>query len=190
METHCDVREAAEKISAILGPGGIVSRSIPAYEHREQQVKMALEVFNALDRGKRLIIEAPTGTGKTLAYLVAAALSGKRVAISTGTKNLQEQLFFKDVPFVRAEIFPNLRAALLKGRGNFVCHTRFQRFLRQPVLQGIDNPDSLKVIRDWYSGTCRNGNGDREEIHNLAEDDPLWHEILFDYRFLSGQEMP
>jgi ATP-dependent DNA helicase DinG len=190
METNCDVREAAEKISAILGPGGIVSRSIPAYENREQQIKMAIEVFNALDRSKQLIVEAPTGTGKTLAYLVAAALSGKRVAISTGTKNLQEQLFLKDVPFVRAEIFPGLRSALLKGRGNFVCHTRFQRFLRQPVLQGIDNTDSLKIIRDWYSDTCKIGNGDREEIHNLAEDDPIWNEICSTTDSCLGKKCP
>ena len=90
-----------KQIEDTLGPGGVVARSIKGYEHRTQQVQMAREVFEALESGDRLIIEAPTGTGKTLAYLVAAALSRKKIAISTGTKNLQEQLFFRDFLFVQ-----------------------------------------------------------------------------------------
>ena len=116
--------DAKKKIREILGPGGILSRSIEGYEHRAQQTQMALEVYQALESGDRLIVEAPTGTGKTLAYLVAAALSRKRVAVSTGTKNLQEQLFFKDIPFVQEKIFPGLKAALLKGRGNFISNLK------------------------------------------------------------------
>lgn len=165
------------KIKEILGPGGTVSRSIPGYEHRHQQVRMAVEVFNAIMSGDRLIIEAPTGTGKTLAYLVAAALSRKRVAISTGTKNLQEQLFFKDIPFVRKNVFPKLKAALLKGRGNFVCHTRFISYMRQPRLEGFGHNDSLKEITEWYRKTVEHGRGDRAEMKTLPDDDPVWPEI-------------
>jgi len=166
-----------ETIRAILGPDGILAQSMPGYEHRKQQVRMALDVFEALESDDRLVIEAPTGTGKTLAYLVAAALSRKRVAISTGTKNLQEQLFFKDVPFVRKMIFPDLKAALLKGRGNFVCHTRIHRFLRQPHLHVPGWEDSLDEIVKWYRRTCEKGQGDRAEIENLPDDDPIWPEI-------------
>ena len=101
--------ENETRITEIFGPGGVLARAIPGYEHRVQQTQMAVEAYQALMSGDRLIIEAPTGTGKTLAYLVAAALCRQRVAISTGTKNLQEQLFLKDIPFVQKEIFPTSR---------------------------------------------------------------------------------
>lgn len=164
-------------IQRIFGPGGLLAGEMPGYEHRDQQMHMALEVYRALAANGRLIIEAPTGTGKTLAYLVAAALSRRKIAISTGTKNLQEQLFFKDVPFVREKIFPKLDVALLKGRGNFVCHTRIKRQLRQPTLPGIAAQDSLDRIVQWYNHTRGHGQGDRSEMEHLADDDPVWPEI-------------
>lgn len=164
-------------IRRIFGPRGLLADAMPGYEHRDQQEQMAVEVYRALSRNERLIIEAPTGTGKTLAYLVAAALSRRKVAISTGTKNLQEQLFFKDIPFVRDKIFPDVDVALLKGRGNFVCHTRMKRFIRQPSLPGIAQPDSLERLVEWYNHTRRHGQGDRAEMEHLADDDPIWPEI-------------
>jgi ATP-dependent DNA helicase DinG len=165
------------QINAILGPQGIVAKSMPNYEHRKQQIEMALSVSQALESDDHLIIEAPTGTGKTLAYLVAAALSRKRVAISTGTKNLQEQLFYKDIPFLREKIFPGLKAALLKGRGNFVCHARLRRFLRQPHLQGFDRSGSLEEILEWYRKEDKTSQGDRAELERLPDDDPIWPDI-------------
>lgn len=160
------------------------------YEHRDQQVRMAVEVFEALVSEDRLVIEAPTGTGKTLAYLVAAALSRKRVAISTGTKNLQEQLFYKDIPFVKDTIFPQLRAALLKGRGNFICHARFRNYLRQPYIQGLGGAGSLQSIRDWYRKTRVTGQGDRAELTNLPDDDPVWMEICSTSEGCLGKRCP
>lgn len=179
-----------KRIEAILEPAGILAKAVPGYEHRKQQVRMALEVLEALESGDRLIIEAPTGTGKTLAYLIAAALSRQRVAISTGTKNLQEQLFYKDVPFVRELIFPDLKVALLKGRGNFLCHTRLLKFLRQPHLNGIGESGSLKEIVDWYRATRETGQGDRAELENLPDDDPVWPEVCSSSETCLGKKCP
>ncbi|MDQ7783472.1 MAG: ATP-dependent DNA helicase [Desulfomonilaceae bacterium] len=177
-----------EQIEGILGPNGILARSMQGYEHREQQVRMALEVYEAIESGDRLIIEAPTGTGKTLAYLIAASLTRKRVAISTGTKNLQEQLFYKDVPFVKQHVFPGLKAALLKGRANFVCHTRLARYLRQPVLSGIADTGTLQEIVEWYRRTRRSGSGDRAELENLPDDDPIWPEVCSTTETCAGKK--
>ena len=179
-----------KQIRSILGPEGAVSQTVAGYEHRKQQVKMALEVFRALQSEDRLIIEAPTGTGKTLAYLIAAALCRKRVAISTGTKNLQEQLFFKDIPFVRKNLFPGLKAALLKGRANFVCHSRLRRYLRQPYLQDMPGSTSLEEILAWYRETRDTGEGDRAELANLPDDDPIWPEICSSSETCLGKKCP
>jgi ATP-dependent DNA helicase DinG len=182
--------EDRKQIKAILGSDGILASTMEGYEHREQQVQMAFEVFDALESDDRLIVEAPTGTGKTLAYLIAAVLSRKRVAISTGTKNLQEQLFFKDIPFVRERVFPGLKAALLKGRGNFVCHSRLRRYLRQPHLEGIAADAWLKEILAWYRKTREKGEGDRSEIENLPDDDSIWPEICSTTESCLGKKCP
>ena len=88
----------------IFGPSGLLAPKLGSYEYRPEQGKMAQAVHEAFTRERFLIVEAGTGTGKTLAYLIPAVLSGKRVVISTGTKTLQEQLFFKDVPFVQEKL--------------------------------------------------------------------------------------
>ena len=90
-----------------FAPGGVLSRTHPAYEFRRGQLQMAQSVEQALEEKRHLIVEAGTGTGKTLAYLVPVIRSGKRVIISTGTKNLQEQLFHKDIPFLEQALFPD-----------------------------------------------------------------------------------
>ncbi len=179
-----------KQITAILGPDGMLARSMDGYEHRTQQTLMAVQVYEALTSGQRLIIEAPTGTGKTLAYLVAAALSRKRVAVTTGTKNLQEQLFFKDIPFLKNKVFPKLKASLLKGRGNFVCHERLRRFLRQPYLEGFFDPAALKEILAWYRQTREKGDGDRAELANLPDDDRIWPEICATSDTCLGKRCP
>jgi len=166
-----------DRIEAVLGPEGVLAEAIQGYEYREQQVAMAEEVLSALMAEDTLVVEAPTGTGKTLAYLVAIGLSGKRVAVSTGTKNLQEQLFFKDIPFVKERVFPGLQSALLKGRGNFICHQRFKNFLRQPSFYEQWEEKLLEKIIEWYQVTCSKGDGDRAELENLPDDSQLWSEI-------------
>src|SRR5216110_3288847 len=103
---------------------GTLSKWHPNYEFREGQLKMAEAVESALADNKHLIVEAGTGTGKTLAYLVPAILSGKRVVVSTGTKNLQEQLFLKDVPFLQKHFERDLRVCYMKGRNNYLCRQK------------------------------------------------------------------
>jgi ATP-dependent DNA helicase DinG len=165
------------KVRDILGPEGVAADSVTGYEFREQQLAMGEAVLLSLMADDTLIIEAPTGTGKTLAYLVAAVLSGKKVAISTGTKNLQEQLFFKDIPFVQENIFPDLKAALMKGRGNFVCHRRLRDFLRQSSFYEQWESELLEKILKWYQITSVKGDGDRVEIDSLPDESRVWSEI-------------
>lgn len=181
---------AKQKIDEIMGPGGVLAQSIENYEHRRQQIKMAHHVYDALESSDRLIVEAPTGTGKTLAYLIAAALSRKRTVISTGAKNLQEQLFYKDFPFVKENIFGNLNAALLKGRGNFVCHQRLKNFLRQPSLYSLNDERQMQHVLEWYRDTNRRGEGDRAEISELPDDSQVWSEICSTAETCLGKKCP
>jgi ATP-dependent DNA helicase DinG len=149
-----------EDVDALLGPDGALSRVLPAYEHRPQQLAMARAVGRALTQGSRLVVEAGTGTGKTLAYLVPAALSGKRVVISTATRNLQDQLFLKDVPLLRDEAGLAFRAALLKGRNNYLCLQRFEQFEARPLFPTPADAAHWPAFRDWGLST---GTGDRAE---------------------------
>src|SRR5262245_16903910 len=106
---------------AFFGPSGALSQWHPNYEFRKGQLEMAEAVEAALRERRHLIVEAGTGTGKTLAYLVPAILSGRRIVVSTGTKNLQEQLFYKDIPFLQRHFSTPLKVSYMKGRGNYLC---------------------------------------------------------------------
>src|SRR5471030_2391447 len=121
---------------------GALSKWHPNYEFRTGQVEMAEAVELALGEKRHLIVEAGTGTGKTLAYLVPVLRSGKRVIISTGTKNLQEQLFHKDIPFLEQALFPNgeskLNVCYMKGRNNYLCKKKLYDLTDQPVLSGLE----------------------------------------------------
>ncbi|MDQ1239091.1 MAG: ATP-dependent helicase DinG [Thermodesulfobacteriota bacterium] len=179
-----------EAIASIFAPDGILAKKSPGYEYREQQAQMAWEVFQVLFSSDVLLIEAPTGTGKTLAYLAAVALSRRKTAVSTGTKNLQEQLFFKDVPFVQEHLFPQLKVVLLKGRGNFVCHSRVKKFMSQIHVRFTAEPDRLAEIMDWYRTTRKKGQGDRAELAELPEDDDIWPEICSSTETCLGKKCP
>src|SRR3984957_16862927 len=127
-------------IDDIFGAGGLLEKSHPGYEFRSSQLEMARMVDEAFQKKQHSIIEAGTGTGKTLAYLIPAIRSGRRVVISTATKSLQEQLFNKDVPFLQKYFAPNLKAALMKGRNNFLCRTKVNQIDGQAVLKGTARP--------------------------------------------------
>src|SRR6201998_604847 len=138
----------------VFGPGGMIEKCMPAgYEHRRSQLGMAELVEDAFRNKRHLLVEAGTGTGKTLAYLIPAIRSGRRGVISTATKALQEQLFAKDVPFLQKHFAPNLKAALMKGRSNFLCREKVHQMVGQPVLKGIDEGDWFAQIKDWEKMT-------------------------------------
>jgi len=162
----------------IFGPEGLISRAHPEYEHRPGQIQMAEAVVRAFEQRHHLIVEAGTGTGKTLAYLVpaiaAACGSGARVVISTGTKNLQEQLMDKDIPFLSDVLPAKFRAAVMKGRNNYACLHRIKRAESMPVLEGLDEIDHFDEVFRWVTQT---NTGDRAELSNLPENLPFWRHI-------------
>src|SRR6202044_2926380 len=142
----CDASRSS--LYQFFAPGGVLARTHPAYEFRRGQLQMAQAVEQALKEKRHLIVEAGTGTGKTLAYLMPAIRSGKRVIISTGTKNLQEQLFYKDIPFLERVLFGapggpgesarRLSVCYMKGRNNYLCRKKLYDLTAKPVLNGLE----------------------------------------------------
>jgi ATP-dependent DNA helicase DinG len=161
-----------------FAPGGMLSKTHPAYEFRRGQLQMAQAVEQALAEKRHLIVEAGTGTGKTLAYLLPVICSGKRVIISTGTKNLQEQLFYKDIPFLEQALFPNgegkLNVCYMKGRNNYLCKKKLYDLTDQPVLSGLEEIEHYRAIAAWEKNTHT---GDRAELASLPEASALWHKL-------------
>src|ERR1700736_6782616 len=127
---------------------GVLSKWHPRYEFRPGQLEMAVAVEAALAEKKHLLVDAGTGTGKTLAYLVPALLSGKRVIVSTGTKNLQEQLFYKDIPFLQKHFDRPLEVSYMKGRNNFACRQKIYDAEREPLLTGLEEIADFQIIRE------------------------------------------
>ena len=156
-----------------FAPGGILAKSAMHYEFRRGQLEMAQAVERALEEKRHLIVEAGTGTGKTLAYLLPALRTGQRVIISTGTKNLQEQLFFKDIPFLESLVGP-LRVCYMKGRANYLCRQKLYALRDQPILSGLEEISQFNAISEWERET---ENGDRAEIDELPENSQLWHKL-------------
>src|SRR6185503_13495945 len=165
-------------MNKIFGPGGLIANAHPEYEHRPGQIAMAEAVMRAFENRKHLIVEAGTGTGKTLAYLVpavAAALGGRgRVIISTGTKNLQEQLMEKGIPFLQGVLPNGFKAAYMKGRSNYVCLTRLGRAEDSPVLDGLEEVDYFDDVLHWSKSS---ETGDRAELSNLPESLSFWRHV-------------
>jgi ATP-dependent DNA helicase DinG len=173
-------------LERVFGPGGWLARRHPNYEYRPGQLEMAESVEAASENRQHLIVEAGTGTGKTLAYLVPIMRSGRRVVISTGTKNLQEQLFFKDIPFLR-KLFPHVRVALMKGRQNYLCRQKLYDIEKQPVLSGLDEVAQYPRLRDWEAKTQV---GDRAELPWLPDSSELWTKVDARRETCTGQKCP
>jgi ATP-dependent DNA helicase DinG len=189
-DAHTESSAATRKPSMheVFGPGGFLERSmIGGYEHRPAQLEMAERVHDAFETHHHAILEAGTGTGKTLAYLLPAICSGRRVVISTATKSLQEQLFQKDVPFLQKHFAPELKVAVMKGRGNFLCRSKLHAMADQPMLRGMDELDAFRQIRDWARVT---ETGDRAELTFLADDSELWGRMDARRDACTGQKCP
>jgi ATP-dependent DNA helicase DinG len=182
-----EIRPESISVGEIFGKGGLLEKSHPGYEFRPSQLGMAEIVDEAFSKRQHAVIEAGTGTGKTLAYLIPAIRSGQRVIISTATKSLQEQLFQKDVPFLQKHFAPDLKAALMKGRSNFLCRQKVHQMEGQPMLKGIDEIDWFAQIRDWEKLT---ETGDRSELTFLPDDAELWNRIDARSDLCTGRKCP
>lgn len=175
----------------IFGPQGLIARAHPDYEYRPGQIQMAEAVLRAFTEKRHLIVEAGTGTGKTLAYLVpaiaAAVARGGRTIISTGTKNLQEQLMEKDVPFLQKILPKKFTAAYMKGRGNYACLQKIKRAETMPILDGLDEMDYFDEVRQWARDSQT---GDRAELTELPEYLSFWRHIDARSETCLGQKCP
>jgi len=164
--------EAASGLTAALGPRGWLCGVLPEFEYRAAQLQMAEAVEQAIALGETLLAEAGTGTGKTLAYLTPAILSGRKTLIATGTKTLQDQLFFKDIPLLASALPRKFVPSLMKGRGNYLCRRNLRRALEETHTRS--QRQALLKIQAWSAKTAR---GDRAELAFLPEPDPLWDDI-------------
>jgi ATP-dependent DNA helicase DinG len=169
---------------ALLGPGGPLSQVLPGYEPRTPQLQMAQAVGAALGRGRALVVEAGTGTGKTLAYLLPAALSGIKVVVSTATKNLQEQLADKDVPLLRS-LGVDATVAFMKGRQNYLCLLRKEQFERQPTFQSREEAAQSAALDRWAE---RTETGDRAELTELPEGAEVFNRLTSTADTCTGQK--
>lgn len=171
----------------IFGPDGIIAQHHPNYEYRPGQVEMADAVHDTLQSGGVALIEAGTGTGKTLAYLIPAIAAEGRVIVSTATKNLQEQLINKDVPFLQKILPREFTAVNMKGRANYICLHRLKQAEETPILTGLDEMDQFDEIRRWAAETQT---GDRAELIDLPEDLHFWPQIDARGETCLGQKCP
>jgi len=178
-----DASDLIAQTRRVFSDEGPLARELPHFEPRDGQRLMAEAVASALDSGGILLAEAGTGTGKTLAYLVPAILSGRRVLISTGTKNLQEQIFFKDLPILERALGVPFTATYMKGRANYLCLHR----LDQIVAPSAEPSPQIAAIARWAEQT---ETGDRAELDDLPEGDPLWHDLSATADTCLGSECP
>ncbi|MGH9256574.1 MAG: ATP-dependent DNA helicase [Vicinamibacterales bacterium] len=189
-------------VCAVFTDHGTLARVLEGYEPREGQRHMSEAVASVIENGGTLLAEAGTGTGKTLAYLVPAILSGRRVLVSTGTKNLQEQIFFKDLPLLQKALGTPFTATLMKGRGNYLCLHRWELYRQASESAGTfeslgmferdrsersERSVFLPIIDAWVKTT---ETGDRAELRDLPEDVPLWKEIAAEADTCLGTECP
>ncbi len=174
-------------LTEVLGPEGLLSRHIEAFSYRPQQLEMAQRVEQVIASGGVLITEAGTGTGKTFAYLVPALLSGLKVIISTGTKNLQDQLYHRDLPLIKDSLAVPASVALLKGRSNYLCIHRMENAVQEGRLRSRELVDQLMEVQEWSGKTKI---GDIAELSSIPEDSSIWPVITSTVDNCLGAECP
>ena len=184
------IAEKLPTLRAFFSPGGTLAKSSLAFEHRPGQYEMAQAIEKAIEEKRHLIVEAGTGTGKTLAYLLPALRFARerhqRVIISTGTKNLQEQLYFKDVPFLESILGP-LKVCYMKGRQNYLCRQKLYALRDTPLLTGLEEIEQFHAISAWEKTT---ETGDRAEVDALPETSALWPKLDARTEACLGQTCP
>jgi ATP-dependent DNA helicase DinG len=161
-------------LESIFKEQGLLAAQLPHFEFRPGQLEFARAVSHAIENSHFLIAEAGTGTGKTLAYLVPALLSRKKVVVSTGTKTLQEQIFYKDIQFLKSILPVGFSVALMKGRNNYLCLRKFRHFQKQPLFDFIDDAQHFELIKHWAAKTMT---GDRSEIDGLPDTYQPWERM-------------
>src|SRR6187431_1851820 len=159
-------------MNEFFGPGGVLEQKLGDYEFRPSQIRMADAVYRALDNQSHVIIEAGTGTGKTLAYLLPALLHGQRVLVSTGTKTLQDQIFYKDIPLLETILERPVRAAYLKGRNNYLCRLK----LEAAHAEGLFSMKELGVFQKIAAWATVTETGDQSELGRDVDGD-LWSRL-------------
>jgi len=160
------------EIEQLFGAGGALGAAVGNYRPRQAQTEMAKAIADAIGAQQTLIAEAGTGTGKTFAYLVPALLWGGKVIVSTGTKNLQDQLYLRDIPTVRQALNAPVSVALLKGRANYVCHFHLERTLQNGRLTAREDVGYLREIARFIKTTST---GDKAELSRVPESAPVWN---------------
>ena len=158
-------------IEKILGKDGLLSRALRDFEYRTAQVQMARLIEDALEYNNQAILEAGTGVGKTMGYLVPVIISGKKTVISTGTKNLQEQIFFKDLPAITGAMGVKINTLLMKGRRNYICLNRYHQHFDTTSFIKPEMAEQRQRIDSWLIKTR---SGDRAELGWMGDDDAVW----------------
>lgn len=177
----------SEKITDAFSPEGTLSQNIHGFRPRDAQLEMAQAVGRAVKFAKSAVIEAGTGTGKTFAYLVPALLSGKKTIISTGSKNLQDQLFNRDLPTIQKALKYKGKVALLKGRANYLCLERLDQVIAMGVVGDKSVLADLAKVRKWHTGTKT---GDLSECITIAEDSPILPQLVSTAESCLGSDCP
>ncbi|MGX2956704.1 ATP-dependent DNA helicase [Ursidibacter arcticus] len=176
-----------EKINDAFSPNGRLSSNIQGFRPRQAQLEMAQAVGRAVKFASSAVIEAGTGTGKTFAYLVPALLSGKKTIVSTGSKNLQDQLFNRDLPTIQKALNYTGKVALLKGRANYLCLERLDQLIAMGVLGDKSVLNDLSKVRKWHSLTAT---GDLSECITIAEDSPILPQLVSSTESCLGADCP
>ncbi|MBP7526200.1 MAG: ATP-dependent DNA helicase, partial [Propionivibrio sp.] len=174
-------------LKEVFSPDGPLAAGIPGYRVRQQQVEMAERIAAAIAANSVLVAEAGTGTGKTYAYLVPALLSGGKVIVSTGTKNLQDQLFSRDIPTVRKVLGAPIQIALLKGRANYVCHYHLERAISDGRFIAREDAAHASRIARFAKATKT---GDKADCGDVPENSTVWGMVTSTRENCLGQDCP